>query len=100
SAHPSDFSSVDRALADSGKVEHMFGSVVTLRNNEVASYNVGSHYYVGKLPVWQLVWYHFSNHPVIVACFAALLVVIVTIVLWRVLRQVASRRLEKTEEEE
>ncbi|EII2404965.1 cellulose biosynthesis cyclic di-GMP-binding regulatory protein BcsB [Vibrio parahaemolyticus] len=99
-AHPSDFASVDRALADSGKVEHMFGSVVTLRNNEVASYNVGSHYYVGKLPVWQLVWYHFSNHPVIVACFAALLVVIVTIVLWRVLRQVASRRLEKTEEEE
>ncbi|MFM2656538.1 cellulose biosynthesis cyclic di-GMP-binding regulatory protein BcsB [Vibrio owensii] len=99
-AHPADFATVDEALADSGKVEHMFGSVVTLRNDEVASYNVGSHYFVGELPVWQLVWFHFSNHPIIVACFAALLMVIVTIVLWRVLRQVAAKRLEKTEEEE
>lgn len=99
-AHPADFATVDEALADSGKVEHMFGSVVTLRNDEVASYNVGSHYFVGELPVWQLVWFHFSNHPIIVACFAALLMVIVTIVLWRVLRQVSAKRLEKTEEEE
>ncbi|MCX2791205.1 cellulose biosynthesis cyclic di-GMP-binding regulatory protein BcsB [Vibrio sp. Sgm 5] len=99
-AHPADFATVDEALSDSGKVEHMFGSVVTLRNDEVASYNVGSHYFVGELPVWQLVWFHFSNHPIIVACFAALLMVIVTIVLWRVLRQVAAKRLEKTEEEE
>ncbi|HHB1594445.1 cellulose biosynthesis cyclic di-GMP-binding regulatory protein BcsB [Vibrio campbellii] len=99
-AHPADFASVDKALSDSGKIEHMFGSVVTLRNDEVASYNVGSHYYVGELPVWQLVWYHFSNHPIVVACFAAILMVIVTIVLWRVLRQVSAKRLEKTEEEE
>lgn len=97
---PADFAAVDQAITDSGKVAHMFGSVVTLRNGEVASYNVGSHYYMGKLPVWQLVWYHFSNHPVIVAFFAALLVVIVTIVLWRVLRQIAQKRTDNTEDEE
>lgn len=97
---PADFAAVDQAITDSGKVAHMFGSVVTLRNGEVASYNVGSHYYMGKLPVWQLAWYHFSNHPVIVAFFAALLVVIVTIVLWRVLRQIAQKRTENTEDEE
>ncbi|MGR2767487.1 cellulose biosynthesis cyclic di-GMP-binding regulatory protein BcsB [Photobacterium ganghwense] len=97
---PADFAAVDQAITDSGKVAHMFGSVVTLRNGEVASYNVGSHYYMGKLPVWQLVWYHFSNHPVLVAFFAALLVVIVTIVLWRVLRQIAQKRTENTEDEE
>ncbi|ROV60420.1 cellulose biosynthesis cyclic di-GMP-binding regulatory protein BcsB [Vibrio ponticus] len=99
-AQPTDLALVDSALVDSGKLDYMFGSVVTLRKDEVASYNVGEHYYVGQLPVWKLVWYHFSNHPIIVACFAALLVVIVTIVLWRVLRQVATKRLEKQEEEE
>jgi hypothetical protein len=99
-AHPADFSTVDRALADSGKVGHMFGSVVTIRDDEIASHNVGEHYYVGKLPVWQLIWYHFSNHPIIVAFFAAFMVVIVTIALWRVLRQVAAKRVEKTEGEE
>ncbi len=99
-AHPADFAVVDRALVDSGKLEYMYGSVVTFRNDEVASYNVGNHYYVGELPVWQLVWYHFSNHPIIVACFAALLMVIVTVVLWRLLRQVAAKRLSNSEEEE
>ncbi|PMH01923.1 cellulose biosynthesis cyclic di-GMP-binding regulatory protein BcsB [Vibrio lentus] len=99
-AHPSDFASIDSALSDSGKVQHMFGSLITLRNDEVASYNVGAHYYVGELPVWQLIWYHFSSHPILIACFAALMMVIVTIVLWRVLRQVAAKRLEKTEGDE
>ncbi|MEC7940266.1 MAG: cellulose biosynthesis cyclic di-GMP-binding regulatory protein BcsB [Pseudomonadota bacterium] len=96
-AHSSDFTSIDSALSDSGKVQHMFGSLITLRNDEVASYNVGAHYYVGKLPVWQLIWYHFSNHPILIACFAALMMVIVTIVLWRALRQIAARRLENSE---
>ncbi len=98
-AHPAAFSSVDRVLADPGKVELMFGSVVTIRGDEIASHNVGEHYYVGKLPVWQLVWYHFSNHPIIVAFFAAFMVVIVTIALWRILRQVAAKRVEKVGDE-
>lgn len=99
-AHPADFSSVDRALADPGKVEFMYGSVITIRGDEIASHNVGEHYYVGKLPVWQLIWFHFSNHPIIVAFFAAFMVVIVTIALWRILRQVAAKRVEKAGEEE
>ncbi len=61
----------------------MFGSLITVRASEVASYNVGAHYYVGELPVWQLIWYHFSGHPILIACFAALMMVIVTIVLWQ-----------------
>lgn len=99
-ANPADFAAVDEALNDSGKTDHMFGTVVTLRNKEVASYNVGDHFYMGELPIWQLVWYHFSNHPVIVAIFAALLMVIVTIVLWRILRQLSAKRLEECEDDD
>ncbi|GAB6261093.1 cellulose biosynthesis cyclic di-GMP-binding regulatory protein BcsB [Photobacterium sp. R1] len=96
-ASPQSLKLVDQALTDAGKVEFMSGSVVILRNQEVASYNVGQRYYVGKLPVWKLVWYHFSNHPVWVASLAALLVVIVTVFLWRILRKIAARRLAKGE---
>ncbi|WP_028865781.1 cellulose biosynthesis cyclic di-GMP-binding regulatory protein BcsB [Psychromonas aquimarina] len=99
-ANPDDFSLIDSALADSGKIEHMFGSVVTLRNDEVASYNVGDHYYVGKLPVWKLIWYHFSNRPVFLAFIAMLLVVVVTIGLWRVLRNISKRRIAEGEGEQ
>ncbi|CAM3406227.1 cellulose biosynthesis cyclic di-GMP-binding regulatory protein BcsB [Shewanella violacea] len=98
-ANPQDLSLVDEALSDSGKVEHMFGSVVTIRNNEVASYNVGEHYYSGKLPIWQLVWYHFSNHPILLAFIVVFLMLIVTIVLWRILRPIAAKRLQDNEDE-
>ncbi|WP_375713927.1 hypothetical protein [Photobacterium arenosum] len=77
----------------------MSGSVVILRDQEVASYNVGQHYFVGQLPVLKLIWYHFSNHPVLVASLAVLLVVIVTVFLWRVLRKIAARRLARSGEE-
>ncbi len=98
-AHPAAFASVDRVLADPGKVELMFGSLVTIRGDEIASHNVGEHYYVGNLPVWQLIWYHFSNHPILLAFFAAFMVVIVTIALWRILHRVAAKRVEKGGEE-
>ncbi|HIF9193369.1 TPA: cellulose biosynthesis cyclic di-GMP-binding regulatory protein BcsB [Photobacterium damselae] len=98
-SQPSALASVDNALNDSGKIEHTFGTVVTLRDNEVASYNVGDHYYVGQLPLWKLVWYHFSNHPILVAILAAFLVVIIAIVLWRVLRKLSAVRLEKDNED-
>lgn len=99
-ASPQAFSLVDNAIIDSGKVEHMSGSVVILRDQEVASYNVGQHYFVGQLPVLKLIWYHFSNHPVLVASLAVLLVVIVTVFLWRVLRKIAARRLTRSGEDE
>lgn len=98
-ASPQALSLVDNAIIDSGKVEHMSGSVVILRDQEVASYNVGQHYFVGQLPVLKLIWYHFSNHPVLVACLAVLLVVIVTVFLWRVLRKIAARRLARSGED-
>jgi hypothetical protein len=99
-ANPSDFTSIDQALSDSNRVNNMFGSMVILRNNKVASYNVGSNYYVGELPIWQLVWYHFSNHPILMAFLATIMMLIISIALWRVLRQVAIKRIIKDEETE
>ncbi|MUL10892.1 cellulose biosynthesis cyclic di-GMP-binding regulatory protein BcsB [Aliivibrio fischeri] len=96
---PESFALVNEALNDSGKVSAMFGSVITLRDDEVASFNVGEHYYVGELPISQLIWYHFSKHPLVMALLAALLVVMVTIILFRVLRRIAKKRLNTEEDE-
>ena len=96
---PQSFALFNQSLNDSGKVSAMFGTLITLRNNEVASFNVGEHYYVGHLPVLQLIWYHFSKHPLLIAFFAILLVVMLTIILYRILRQKALRRLNQEEDE-
>jgi len=88
---------VNEALNDTSKVGSMFGSVITIRDNSIASFNVGEHYYVGHLPVWQLVMYHFSQYPILMSFAALLLVILVTLALWRVLRRIARSRIEDTE---
>jgi hypothetical protein len=96
---PASFALINEALNDSGKVSSMFGSVITLRNNEIASFNVGEHYYVGKLPISELIWYHFSKYPLLIAFLATLLTIMVTIILYRVLRHIAQRRLNIEEDD-
>jgi len=69
-----------------------------LRNSGISSQRVGDIYYVGNLPWWMLLWYHLSNHPVWLATFAMLTVVLLALVLWNSLRWHARRRLQGRDE--
>ncbi|MBD1574115.1 cellulose biosynthesis cyclic di-GMP-binding regulatory protein BcsB [Vibrio sp. S17_S38] len=95
---PKSLALINSALNDSGKVDAMFGSVVSVRDGSVASFNVGEHYYVGSLPVWQLISYHFSQYPILMALAAMFLVILVTIALWRILSRIARSRLKGKED--
>ncbi|MCW8329959.1 cellulose biosynthesis cyclic di-GMP-binding regulatory protein BcsB [Photobacterium sp. SDRW27] len=88
-----DFSLIGDALNERGKSAHMFGSVVTIKAAEITSFEVGDTYHLGKLPVIDLIWYHFSEHPVLLALCAALLVISLTILIWRVLSRLSAQRL-------
>ena len=92
-AHDTDLKLVQRAISDGGKHPHMFGSVITFRGDKVASFNVGSTYHVGELPLRKLIWYHFSDHPFVLAFGSFLLIILLTVFLWRLLSLIAARRL-------
>lgn len=98
-ARPQDLGMVSKALQDSGKLPHMFGSVVTFRSDKVASFRVGDSYFVGSLPLSQLIWYHFSQHPFLLVFFVLLLIVLLTLALWRVVTAYARKRLKEGEGE-
>lgn len=70
------------------------GSATILRDSGASPQFTGVHYYVGHLSWWALLWFHFSNHPLVLGSLAALLTLIVAGLLWRVLRWQARRRLE------
>ena len=93
-----DFSLIGDALSDSGKLANMFGSVVTIQGEQVASFDVGNTFYLGQLPVIDLIWFHFSEHPVLLALCAAFLVVSLTILIWRVLSRFSAQRLAEGDE--
>lgn len=92
------YSLLNDALNDSGKRAAMFGSVSVIRESGVNSLRVGDVYYVGHLPWFERVWFALSNHPVLLAIFAAISIVLLAWVLWRLLRIISRRRLNPEDE--
>ncbi|WP_299012968.1 cellulose biosynthesis cyclic di-GMP-binding regulatory protein BcsB [uncultured Photobacterium sp.] len=88
-----DLSLIAEALNDSGKVAHMFGSVVTIQSGQVASFDVGNTFYAGQLPVVDLILFHFSFHPALLALCVLVIAFLLSVVLLRTLRQISARRL-------
>lgn len=95
---PRGFELLNNALNDSGKRAAMFGSVSVIRESGVNSLRVGDVYYVGHLPWYERVWFALSNHPILLSILAALSVVLLAWVLWRLLRILSRRRLDPDDE--
>ncbi|QPF30609.1 cellulose biosynthesis cyclic di-GMP-binding regulatory protein BcsB (plasmid) [Klebsiella sp. BDA134-6] len=87
-----------QALNDSGKRAAMFGSVAVIRESGVNSLRVGGVYYIGHLPWFERIWFALSSHPVLLAVLAALSIVLLAWVLWRMLRIISRRRLHLDDE--
>ncbi|MCL9773970.1 cellulose biosynthesis cyclic di-GMP-binding regulatory protein BcsB [Vibrio methylphosphonaticus] len=78
--------------------EQLSGSAVAITKYDITSYQIGDHYFVGSLPLYDLIWYHFSDRPMVMVMVALLLVMGFTLLAWRMLRAYASRRLGSTME--
>ena len=94
---PRGYELLNQAMNDTGKRAAMFGSASVVRESGVNSLRVGDIYYVGHLPWFERIWYALSNHPVLLAVLAALSVVLLAWVLWRLLRIMSRRRLDPHE---
>lgn len=95
---PRGYELLNNAMNDSGKRAAMSGSVAVIRESGVNGIRVGDIYYVGHLPWFERVWYALSNHPVLLAFFAAISVVLLAWVLWRILRILSRRRIDPDDE--
>ncbi|XTZ40426.1 cellulose biosynthesis cyclic di-GMP-binding regulatory protein BcsB [Salmonella enterica] len=89
---------LNETLNDSGKRAAIFGSVSVIRESGVNSLRVGDVYFVGHLPWFERIWYALANHPVLLAVLAAVSVVLLAWVLWRLLRIISRRRLNPDKE--
>ncbi len=92
---PEDYALLRTAFRDEGRRDAIQGSVALIRDSGVVSEAVGPRYFVGQLHWWQLVWFHLSDKPLLLAAVAALTVVLIALMLWLALRAVARRRLSK-----
>ena len=95
---PRGYELLNEAMNDSGKRAAMYGSVSVIRESGVNGLRVGDIYYVGHLPWFERVWYALSNHPILLAVLAAVSVILLAWVLWRLLRIISRRRLDMDHE--
>ena len=95
---PRGYEMLNDAVNDSGKRATMFGSVAVIRESGINSLRVGDVYYVGHLPWFERLWYALANHPILLAVLAAISVILLAWVLWRLLRIISRHRLNPDNE--
>lgn len=74
--------------------ESIDGFLTYITPARTESFETGQPYYVGELRWWHRWTYHIAQHPVLVAFFALLAVVMITLLIYLVLAQIAQRRQE------
>jgi len=90
---------LNEALGDSGKRDAIAGSATIIRESGVKSLRMGERYFVGHLPWWERLWAVLATHPFWLALCAVVVVVVFALMVWRLMRLVARRRLLDDEDE-
>lgn len=96
---PRAYQLLNNALLDSGKRAAIYGSAAIIRESGVNSLRVGDSYFVGHLPWWERLWHALASHPVLMALFAVVVVLLVALMVWRLMRLVTRRRLGNEDDE-
>ena len=96
---PRSWQLLDEALGDSGKRSAISGSTAIIRESGVNSLRVGETYFVGHLPWWERLWAMLATHPFWLAMCAVFVVVLFAVLVWRLMRLLANRRLLDDEDE-
>ena len=95
SEQPQDFQRFAAILSNPGLRGQIQGDVSLLSQTDVRHLALGPHYHVGHLPWYERIWFHLSQHPLILLLMAILAVVLIGLVLFWMLRGRAHRRLGK-----
>ncbi len=72
------------------------GSLSLFRSDEVVNIQVGETYFTGYLPIYKLIWFELSDHPILVGFITVIMVILLIMALWRVLKYIAYKRLHNS----
>lgn len=80
-------------LEDDGKVSQVRGDLAVVRAESVQSFRSDDTYYVGSLPWWKRLWYHISQHPILLTILMILFAIVVAMWAYGWLQRRVARRL-------
>lgn len=80
-------------LEDEGKVPEIRGALAIVRAGAVQSYAAETRYYVGSLSWWQRLWFHLSQHAVLLTLVTLATAITIALFLYGWLQRRVARRL-------
>lgn len=87
-------SAVTDVLGNDGKVSLIHGDLAIVRGEEVESYQGSTVYYLGSLAWWQWLWFHFSQHALLLILASLTTAILAALLIYGWLQRLAARRLE------
>ncbi|WP_372759832.1 cellulose biosynthesis cyclic di-GMP-binding regulatory protein BcsB [Pseudoalteromonas sp.] len=87
------FALLGNALTDPQRLNQIKGSAAVITKQTINTIKTDKQYYVGQIPVHTLVWFHLSDHPYILALLSILTLILVSFIIWRLLKALTHKRL-------
>jgi hypothetical protein len=81
-------------LEDEGKLPLIRGDLTIVRAGTIQSYQAAATYYVGSLAWWQRLWFHLSQHPLLLTLVTLVTAIVIALFLYGWLQRRVARRLE------
>ncbi len=82
------------ALGDDSKVPLIRGDLTLVRGNDLQSRQGSQVYFVGSLSWWQWLWFHFSQHALLLTLVCLATAIGAALLIYGGLQRLAARRLE------
>lgn len=92
---PDDLHKITDVLNDAERIGSVQGDFVVVTENGVSHAKTAETYHVGSLPLTTYLRWMFSTHPLLVSFFGLLICVLLSVVVYRQLRRLAEKRMEK-----
>ncbi|MCC9659388.1 cellulose biosynthesis cyclic di-GMP-binding regulatory protein BcsB [Pseudoalteromonas sp. MB41] len=89
------YSLLTDALLDNAKTSQIMGSSAIINNQGIKTIKTDDQYFVGHVPIHTLIWFHFSDQPLLLAILSILTLLLISFMLWRLLMLLTKKRLSE-----
>ncbi|MDQ9091177.1 cellulose biosynthesis cyclic di-GMP-binding regulatory protein BcsB [Pseudoalteromonas haloplanktis] len=87
------YSLLSNSLIQDDKTALITGSSAIINSQGIKTIKTDDQYFIGHIPIHTLIWFHFSDHPFILALLSILTLLLISFILWRLLGVLTQKRL-------
>ncbi|WP_404340689.1 cellulose biosynthesis cyclic di-GMP-binding regulatory protein BcsB [Pseudoalteromonas mariniglutinosa] len=86
---------LSQALINEDRLALIKGSAAIINQRGIKTLQTDEQYFIGHLPVHTLIWFHFSDHPLLLAILSIITLLLISFILWRLLGVLTQKRLSE-----